>query len=69
MNDEPSSQPTDSTLQKLLSPKIDGQFFDRMFQSLDSTFDPSYWVLTELGIDLFDNQIEILDNVVDLNKH
>jgi hypothetical protein len=54
-------------LKKLISPQIDEDLLNRLSTSIDATFDPSYWVLTELGIDLFDNQIEILEKVVDLN--
>lgn len=58
---------SENILKKLISPQIDADLLSRMTTSIDATFDPSYWVLTELGIDLFDNQIEILEKVVDLN--
>lgn len=50
--------------------------FDRMIEielssrinSLNNAaIDPSYWALTNLGIDLYDNQIEICNAVVDLS--
>jgi hypothetical protein len=44
---------------------------DRIFKSADkaieTTFDPSYWVLTELQTSLFENQIEIFNAVIDPN--
>ena len=56
----------DSILSQAITPKIDLNIFDRVSQSIDSVFDPSYWVLRELDVDLYDNQIQILENVVDL---
>lgn len=53
--------------EKALLSGIDKQILDAASKALDTTFDPSYWVLTELGLSLYDNQIEILENVVNLN--
>jgi len=53
---------------EIFSGEINKTIVDRVFNSLDSVFDPSYWFLKELNIDLYDNQIEILNAVIDLNK-
>ena len=47
-------------LKKNLSKSIDKAF--------EVAFDPSYWVLTNLGISLYENQIDIFENVIDLSK-
>ena len=40
-------------------------FIDRELKKLSN---PSRWCLEELGIDLYDNQIEIVNEVCDLNR-
>lgn len=54
-------------LNNLVNVSIDHKIFDRAFFIIDSVFDASYWLLTEFNIDLFDNQIEIFCETIDLN--
>lgn len=44
---------------------IDERILKAAEKALDISFDPSYWALTELGVSLYDNQIEILESVID----
>jgi len=52
--------------------KILNQFLDTLKKRLSTIFstveNPSLWALDRLGIDLYDNQIEIIDAVCDLNE-
>jgi len=55
-------------INEIFSGEINKTIADRIFNSLDSVFDPSYWFLKELNINLYDNQIEILNAVTNLNE-
>lgn len=41
---------------------------DRFDTVLDTAIDPAYWVIDKTGISLYDNQIEIINAVCDLNQ-
>lgn len=51
--------------------RFDSMLQDELTLKIDNIFElgtnDSYWSLTELGIDLYDNQVEILDAVCDLS--
>jgi hypothetical protein len=46
---------------------IENQLHTRLAGVEQRSVNPSYWSLTNLGIDLYDNQVEILDGVLDLS--
>ena len=62
MAENPASQ-----FDPLLLADITDRIFKSADKALESTFDPSYWVLAELSTSLFDNQIEIFNAVIDPN--
>lgn len=47
--------------------KIQAQTADRCDNIVELAMNPSYWSLINLGIDLYDNQVEILNDVCDLS--
>jgi len=48
-------------------PEIDKKIYTSAEKALDLAFDPPLWALQELKVDLYDNQIEIFENVIDAN--
>lgn len=55
------------TTKQKLETQVKDQFFSSIFDSIDTVFDPGAWVYNNLHQDLYDNQIEIIDNIINLN--
>src|SRR5271157_5107961 len=46
---------------------IQTELADQISNINQAAINPSYWALTQLGIDLYDNQIEIIDDITNLS--
>lgn len=50
-----------------LEKQVSKEFFSSALDNVDSIFDPGAWVFNNLHQDLYDNQIEIVENIVNLS--